>query len=288
MIPLKLLPRCRAKRFLPCGGRTTSAASAWHQGFGASFFSTESTSPEILFQDHTHESVPDAVVSILTLNRPKANARGEQMLHELQKHLQRLQDPTSSSSYPRCLILTSSSTKVFSAGADLKERRAMTTDQAQAFVTDLRQTMQALHALPLPVLAAVEGAALGGGLELALTADVRLASRTATLGLPETSRAIIPGAGGTQRFPFGECFANRLIRHLRAAVEVLLDPRRQRLLLGFDRADEAGVVLVGELVRSVVNQSGLEGGSNVCWTKSVLDERVLGKTTMPRSLGPVF
>lgn len=99
----------------------------------------------------------------------------------------------------RCLILTSHSSKVFSAGADLKERRGMGLDETEAFVSNLRDAFDELANLPMPTIAAVEGVAVGGGLELALAADLRIASSTATLGLPETSLAIVPGAGGTQR-----------------------------------------------------------------------------------------
>ena len=75
----------------------------------------------------------------------------------------------------------------------------MTQGQAAEFVTLLRNTMERMACLPMPILAAVEGVAVGGGLEIALAADLRIASSTAIFGLPETSLAIIPGAGGTQR-----------------------------------------------------------------------------------------
>ena len=155
---------------------------------------SDSACTEILVDHHRNENLPGATVSVLTMNRPKANAMGKNMLHELKEQLTLLEESPS-----RCLILTSFSERVFSAGADLKERKTMSPAQAEAFVTDLRQTMERIHGLPMPVIAAVEGAALGGGLEIALAADLRVASRTATLGLPETSLAIIPGAGGTQR-----------------------------------------------------------------------------------------
>lgn len=130
------------------------------------------------------------------MNRPKANAMGSGMLQELRACLSELEDPNHKS---RCVVLTSFSTKVFSAGADLKERATMSQEQAADFVTLLRNTMERLAKLPIPVIAAVEGVAVGGGLEIALAADLRIASQTATFGLPETSLAIIPGAGGTQR-----------------------------------------------------------------------------------------
>ena len=159
-------------------------------------FSTHSSpqGEEILVDHRTNENLPGAVVSILTLNRPKANAMGKDFLGKMKEQLTLLENSSS-----RCVILTSFSDRVFSAGADLKERKAMTQSEAAAFVTDLRQTMERIRCLPMPVIAAIEGAALGGGLELALAADFRVVSRSATLGLPETSLAIIPGAGGTQQ-----------------------------------------------------------------------------------------
>ncbi len=69
------------------------------------------------------------------------------------------------------------------------------------FVSKLRATFSAIEEFPLPTIAAIEGAALGGGLELALCCDMRVVGREARLGLPETGLAIIPGAGGTQRLP---------------------------------------------------------------------------------------
>ena len=69
------------------------------------------------------------------------------------------------------------------------------------FVTTLRNTMERIAKLPMPVIAAIEGVAVGGGLELALAADLRVSTPDATFGLPETTLAIVPGAGGTQRLP---------------------------------------------------------------------------------------
>lgn len=77
----------------------------------------------------------------------------------------------------------------------------MTQDEVEPFVDSLRSTFSALEALPIPTIAAIEGFALGGGLELALACDLRYASAGAKLGLPETKLAILPAAGGSQRLP---------------------------------------------------------------------------------------
>jgi enoyl-CoA hydratase/carnithine racemase len=120
------------------------------------------------------------------------------MLNDMQRVLLFLEGKESST---RCLVVTSSSQKIFSAGADLKERNKMTQQQASEFVTSLRNTFHKVSQLPMPVICAMEGLALGGGLEVALACDIRIASSNSIMGLPETTLAIIPGAGGTQRLP---------------------------------------------------------------------------------------
>jgi enoyl-CoA hydratase/carnithine racemase len=170
-----------SRLFLLCGRK-----------FSRAYFSSR----QILVQEMTHPEFPERRITRLALDRPKANAMGSTMLIQLEETLEQLEQ----SDHPsRCVVVTSTSPKVFSAGADLKERREMTVDQAEAFVSKLRTTMQRIANLPQPVICAIEGVAVGGGLELALACDLRVASATATLGLPETSLAIIPGAGGTQR-----------------------------------------------------------------------------------------
>jgi methylglutaconyl-CoA hydratase len=99
------------------------------------------------------------------------------------------------------LIIKSSVPKIFCAGADLKERATMTEADVGEFVSSLRASFTAVEQLPCVTIAAVEGAALGGGLELALACDLRIAGDKCLLGLPEVALAIIPGAGGTQRLP---------------------------------------------------------------------------------------
>jgi len=99
----------------------------------------------------------------------------------------------------RCVVLTGQGQKAFCAGADLKERAGMSVEQVQQFLRDLRSALRAIERSPRVFVAAVNGAALGGGCELCLACDLRIAATSAELGLPEVSLGIIPGAGGTQR-----------------------------------------------------------------------------------------
>lgn len=101
----------------------------------------------------------------------------------------------------RAIVVKSTVDKVFCAGADLKERATMPDSEVPLFVKKLRDSFHAVSKLPVPTIAAIDGAALGGGLELALACDIRVAGEKALLGLPETALGIIPGAGGTQRLP---------------------------------------------------------------------------------------
>ena len=87
---------------------------------------------------------------------------------------------------------------VFCAGADLKERAKMSADEVGPFVGKLRGVLHEMQKIPFPTIAAIDGVAVGGGLEMALGYDMRVASTNAKMGLVETKLAIIPGAGGTQ------------------------------------------------------------------------------------------
>jgi len=113
----------------------------------------------------------------------------------------------------RAVVVTGAGDKAFCAGADLKERQGMSENDVRVQVGLYRSELGPLDRSPKPVVAAINGAALGGGLELALCCDLRVAAAHAVLGLPETSLGIIPGAGGTQRLPrvVGEARAKEMI-----------------------------------------------------------------------------
>ncbi|KAI5655765.1 hypothetical protein M9H77_32952 [Catharanthus roseus] len=158
------------------------------------------------------QRLPDSDTGIFEVNldRPEAkNAIGKDML----KGLQQAFEAVSREHSANVLMICSSVSKVFCAGADLKERKKMSPNEVQDFVTSLRSTFSFLEELHIPTIAVVEGAALGGGLEMALSCDLRICGEDAKFGLPETGLAIIPGAGGTQRLPrlVGKSIAKELI-----------------------------------------------------------------------------
>ncbi|MDB5100700.1 MAG: Enoyl-CoA hydratase/isomerase [Cyanobacteria bacterium RYN_339] len=137
-------------------------------------------------------------VAFLTLNRAdRMNAFNMAALAALRAAL----DDLYVDREVRAVIVTGAGEKAFCAGADLKERAGMSPDQVRRFLKHIREALTDLENLPKPVIAAVNGIALGGGTELALACDIRLAADTATMGLTETTLAIIPGGGGTQRLP---------------------------------------------------------------------------------------
>lgn len=150
----------------------------------------------------------DDGLRVVTLARAPVNALGRELVEELNEAFADLgQDGVA-----RCLIVRSAG-RHFCAGADLKERKTMSVDDVRAFVPRLAGACNALAAIPYPTIAAVRGAAAGGGCELALAADFRLVADDAKIGLRETALAIIPGAGGTQRLPriTGSAIAKRWI-----------------------------------------------------------------------------
>lgn len=149
-------------------------------------------------------------ISILTLNRPEVyNALNLSALTELS----RIADELVHSKATRVVIITGAGEKAFCSGADLKERRTFSEDQVRRYIYLIRETFTKIERLPKPVIAAVNGLALGGGMELALACDLRIADETALFGLTEVSLGIIPGAGGTQRLPriVGKAKAKELI-----------------------------------------------------------------------------
>jgi enoyl-CoA hydratase len=133
-------------------------------------------------------------ITELTINRPEArNAIDRDTVREIREALDAIRRDANS----RVLIVTGAGEKVFVSGADVRTLLARTTRDVLDAANNL--LFREIEELPIPTLAAVNGFALGGGLELALACDIRIASENAKMGLPETGLGILPGAGGTQR-----------------------------------------------------------------------------------------
>lgn len=134
----------------------------------------------------------------LTLNRPEVmNSLNFPLLHALKDQIESLRFKRD----VRVVIITAAGEKAFCAGADLKERATLPPEKVREYIFTIRNLFTSIEELNKPVIAAVNGIALGGGTELSLACDIRIAATNATMGLTETRLAIIPGAGGTQRLP---------------------------------------------------------------------------------------
>jgi enoyl-CoA hydratase len=157
-------------------------------------------------------------VAVVTLNRPETlNALDTATLEELERAFKALD--------ARAVVVTGAGT-AFCSGADLKERADMSDDAWRAHHAVLRRAFQAVRESPAPTIAAIEGFAVAGGFELALACDLIVAASDAVFGLPEVTRGIIPGAGGTQVLP------------VRLAKDLVLTGRR----FDADEAEHHGLV----------------------------------------------
>ena len=134
-------------------------------------------------------------VGIITINRPKAlNALNSAVLNDLNAVIDGVD-----TNEVRCLILTGAGEKSFVAGADIGEMSTLTKEEGEAFGKKGNDIFRKLETLPVPVIAAVNGFALGGGCEIAMSCDIRICSDNAVFGQPEVGLGITPGFGGTQR-----------------------------------------------------------------------------------------
>jgi enoyl-CoA hydratase len=137
-------------------------------------------------------------IGILKFNRPEVlNALNRQVFSELISVFSQIEREV----IPKVLILTGSDDRAFVAGTDIFEMENLSSFEAREFALLARQAIDRIYGLNRPVIAAINGFALGGGCEVAMACDIRIASEKAKLGQPETNLAIIPGSGGTQRLP---------------------------------------------------------------------------------------
>ncbi|MGA2937202.1 MAG: enoyl-CoA hydratase-related protein [Syntrophobacteraceae bacterium] len=242
---------------------------------------------------------------ILTLNRPEVmNSFNFAMLRELGAKVESLQwDPE-----VRVIVITGAGDKAFCAGADLKERATLPEDQVRRFIFTIRNLFTFIESMNKPVIAAVNGIALGGGTELALACDIRIVSESATMGLTETRLAIIPGAGGTQRLPriVGRGKAKELIftgRRVDAkeALEIGLANKVAPAGSLIDESlamaamiCEAGPIAIGQAKYAVNHglevdlHSGLAIESNAYWVTIPTEDRLEGLTAFREKRKPVY
>ncbi len=205
--------------------------------------------------------------AIVTLRRPsRMNALSRATVLELGNVGREL----ASNSEVRAIILTGEGDKAFCAGADLKERAGMSEPEVLEMLRLYRSELSWLDTSKVPVIAAINGVALGGGLELALMCDLRIAVAHAILGLPETSLGVIPGAGGTQRLP-------RIIGEARAKQLILLAER-----LTADQALEFG------LVNRVVPASAELLSKTLAWIAPILEGAPLAQSAALTAIDAAF
>lgn len=200
---------------------------------------------------------------LVTLNRPQAlNSLSRELLTRLEEvvtGLERAEDL-------RAVIITGAGEKAFCAGADIKELKELDTVAAQALSSMVNQLFQRIANLPVPVIAAVNGYALGGGCELALACDLRAASTRAVFGQPEVGLGIIPGYGGTQRL-------QRLVG-LAKAKELIFTGRRVNAEEALSMGLANWVVAPEELVsfaREKAQEMAKNPGHALRWAKHLLD-----------------
>jgi len=244
-------------------------------------------------------------VAVLTLNRPQAmNSFNFAMLRALKEKMEAIHfDPE-----VRVAVVVGAGEKAFCAGADLKERATLSEVEVKRFIFTIRNLFTFIESLSKPVIAAVNGVALGGGTELALACDIRIASETASMGLTETRLAIIPGAGGTQRMPrlVGRGKAKELIftgRRVDArealdiglvnkvcAPESLLDECRAMAAM----ICETGPVAIQQ-AKYAINQgietdlqTGLAIESNAYWLTIPTEDRLEGLAAFREKRKPVY
>lgn len=244
-------------------------------------------------------------VAILTLNRPEAmNAINFDMLRAIKAEVELIRfNPEI-----RVVIITGAGGKAFCAGADLKERSAMPEVKVREFIYTIRRLFSDIESLNKPVIAAVNGFALGGGTEMALASDIRIASMAASMGLTETRLAIIPGAGGTQRLPrlIGRGKAKELIftgRRVDAveALDIGLVNRICEPNLLMDEAMnmarmicEAGPIAIGQAKYAIDAgletdlNTGLAIESNAYWITIPTKDRMEGITAFLEKRKPVY
>ncbi|KAM9796888.1 enoyl-CoA hydratase domain-containing protein 2, mitochondrial isoform X2 [Syngnathus typhle] len=186
------------------GARVVAAVAGFSSALGGMQLSH---SPEVELRKLPEKD--EGIAEVRMCRHSARNALGHVFVSQMRELLSKV----SSDSTVRVLVFRSLVPAVFCAGADLKERALMNNQESDLFVHGLRSLMTQIALLPMPTIAAIDGVAVGGGLELALACDLRTAACSAQMGLIETTRGLLPGAGGSQRLPrtVGLALAKELI-----------------------------------------------------------------------------
>lgn len=191
-------------------------------------------------------------VAVVTINRPKQlNALNNQVFEELDSALGIIEKET----HIKGVIITGAGDKAFVAGADIKEFASFSALQAQELSTRGHRVFQRLADLTKPVIAAVNGFALGGGCELAMACHLRIASSNAKMGLPEVSLGLIPGYGGTQRLP--ELVGKAKAMELTLSGTFIDAHEAERIGLINGVADESALEDAQKIMRAMIKQGPL-------------------------------
>lgn len=244
-------------------------------------------------------------IVLLTLNRPEVmNSLNFAMLRAIRDNIEAVRHRAD----VRVVVITGAGEKAFCAGADLKERATLSPEQVKEFIRTIRDVFTGIELLGKPVIAAVNGIALGGGTELALACDIRIASTAATMGLTETRLAIIPGGGGTQRLPrlvgkgkakeliftgrrvgADEALSIGLVNQVCPPAELLDEARKMAQMIC-----EAGPIAV-EQAKYAINygletdlHTGLAIESNAYWTCIPTEDRLEGLAAFKEKRKPVY
>lgn len=212
----------------------------------------------------------------ITIDRPKVlNALNAQTVEEIGQAFEAARDDAS----VKCIILTGGGEKAFVAGADINELATMTPVAGKAIAEKGQRIFGAIERFPKPVIAAINGFALGGGCELALSCHIRVASEKAQLGLPEVTLGIIPGYGGTQRMA-------RLLGKGKALELILTGDR-----IGAAEAERIGLVnrvVPAEQLLTVADEMARKIASRGPLAVRAAIEAVMSGSEMPQAEGQIL
>lgn len=158
---------------------------------------TEHALEHVFQSESIYVDIPEEFIALVTIDRPKAlNALNTKVYHELEDAFDYIEEL---GKQIRCVIITGGGDRSFVAGADIAQMSTMSTEEAKFFGYDGNRVVRKIDTFRCPVIAAINGFCLGGGLELALSCELRVASEQSVFAKPEVTLGIMPGCGGTQR-----------------------------------------------------------------------------------------